>query len=217
MLFNPFIDSYTFSPTVIQTYLGPGGQGLIGSYAWNNAVMYTSPSFHGLSANVIYSFGGQPGAPGQNKWGGNLLYMNGPVGATLAFQRQRFDNSPGDLSTIAPGFSAQNDVLVGFSYDFSLAKLYAQYQFIENRIVTGDVRMNGAQLGVSIPVGTASILTSYMLTRSSGAAHTRRNTWDIGYDYPLSKRTDVYVAFGLDKLSGLSIGKTYGVGIRTRF
>lgn len=48
VLFNPFVDSYTFSPTVLHTYLGVNGQGLVGGYAWNNAVLYRTPVLSGL-------------------------------------------------------------------------------------------------------------------------------------------------------------------------
>lgn len=217
VLFNPFIDSYTFSPTVMQTYLGLAGQGLVGGYGWDNAVMYSSPSFNGLRGNIIYAFGGKPGAAGQNKWGGNLLYTHGALSATLAFERMRYSNTPGDLSNIASSFSAQDDWLLGLSYDFARFKLYGQYQFIDNQIETGDVRMNGGQLGIAVPLAGGRLLGSYMLTRSTGASRARRNTWAAGYDYPLSKLTDVYAAYNADHLSGLSTGSTYGVGIRTRF
>jgi hypothetical protein len=39
VLFDPFVDSYTFSPTVLHMYLRVNGQGLVGGYAWKNAVL----------------------------------------------------------------------------------------------------------------------------------------------------------------------------------
>ena len=44
-----------------------------------------------------------------------------------------------------------------------------------------------------------------------------RQTWAVGYDYPLSKRTDVYAAYMNDHISGLSNGNTFGAGIRAKF
>ena len=45
----------------------------------------------------------------------------------------------------------------------------------------------------------------------------KRNTWAVGYDYSLSKRTDVYAAYMRDKVTSLSSADTFGVGIRAKF
>jgi predicted porin len=39
----------------------------------------------------------------------------------------------------------------------------------------------------------------------------------LGYDYQLSKRTDVYGVYMAERKSGLSNASSYGVGIRHRF
>ncbi|CAJ0729543.1 MULTISPECIES: porin [Ralstonia] len=223
ILFNPFIDSYTFSPMVFHTYLGnglsgPGGiSGLVGDSGWNNAIMYSTPDFNGLTANFIYGAGEQAGHNGQNKWGGNFLYFHGNFAATAAFQQVRFDSAPGDLNALVAGFSRQTAAQLGATYDFGVVKLYGQYQYIKNAINSGDAKSNGGQLGVSVPVGPGSILASYAYTKTSGAADVKRNTWAVGYDYSLSKRTDVYAAYMRDKVTNLSSADTFGVGIRAKF
>ena len=103
------------------------------------------------------------------------------------------------------------------AYDFDFAKLFAQFQYVKNTITSGDITMKGGQFGVSVPVGGGSLLASYGHTRSSGASEGRRNSWALGYDYQLSKRTDVYAAYYSDRLTDLSRGDTVGVGMRTRF
>ncbi|ATG22157.1 porin [Ralstonia pickettii] len=223
ILFNPFIDSYTFSPMVFHTYLGNGRtgtagiSGLVGDSGWDNSIMYSTPDFNGLTGNFIYGAGEQAGHNGQNKWGGNFLYFHGNFAATAAFQQVRFDASPGDLNALVTGFSRQTAAQLGATYDFGVVKLYGQYQYIKNTINTGDAKSNGGQLGVSIPVGPGSILASYAYTKTSGAVDVKRNTWAVGYDYSLSKRTDVYAAYFHDKVSDLSSADTFGVGIRAKF
>src|SRR5262249_55986998 len=103
------------------------------------------------------------------------------------------------------------------TYDFQVVKVYGQYQYIRNRIVSGDMTSNGGQLGVSVPLGGGSVMASYAYTKSSGASDVSRNTWAVGYDYRFSKRTDVYAAYLSDRVSGLSTGNTFGVGMRTKF
>jgi predicted porin len=39
----------------------------------------------------------------------------------------------------------------------------------------------------------------------------------LGYDYNLSKNTDVYGVFMNDKVTGLSSGTTLAAGVRMRF
>lgn len=129
----------------------------------------------------------------------------------------RYDGAPGDLNSLVAGFARQTAGQLGATYDFGVVKLYGQYQYIKNTISTGDAKSNGGQLGVSIPVGPGSVLASYAYTKTSGAADVKRNTWAIGYDYSLSKRTDVYAAYFRDKVSDLSTADTFGVGIRAKF
>jgi predicted porin len=56
-----------------------------------------------------------------------------------------------------------------------------------------------------------------------GGAKTRvtpgntRDTWTLGYDYNLSKRTDVYAMLMHDKITTFVSGTSYGFGIRHRF
>ncbi|MEX6583968.1 porin, partial [Ralstonia solanacearum] len=54
-------------------------------------------------------------------------------------------------------------------------------------------------------------------TKTSGAVDVKRNTWAIGYDYALSKRTDLYAAYFRDKVTSLSTADTFGVGMRAKF
>ncbi len=217
ILFNPFGDSYTFSPAVFHTYLGMQGQGVLGDSGWSNAVKYTTPNFNGLTANLIYGFSNEANKSGSNKWGGNAMYFNGAFSATLAYQQNKFNNRADDLESIIPGFRQQRAAQLGMAYDFEFVKLFALFQYVKNAIHSGDISMKGGQLGVSVPMGGGSVLASYGHTRSSGASEVKRNSWALGYDYKLSKRTDVYAAYYSDKVTDLSRGDTFGVGIRTTF
>ncbi|KJK23057.1 porin [Burkholderiaceae bacterium 16] len=230
ILFNPLIDSYVFSPMVFHTYFGAttanvADPGIIGDSGWNNSLLYSTPNFGGLTANVIYSFGEKAGSTGQNKWGGNLMYFNGPFAATLAFQQVKFDSTPGDVTASANpllvGFNKQNAVQGGLSYDFKVVKLFAQGQYIKtelNNNPNGDIKHTNGQVGVSVPVGAGSILASYAYDKTKNSVSDfKRSTVAVAYDYNLSKRTDVYAAYFYDKITSLSHGDTFGVGVRHKF
>ena len=69
--FNPLIDSYTFSPMIFHTYFGTPGTGLydpgiIGDSGWNNSLVYSTPTFGGLTANLIYGMGESAGNNSKN-------------------------------------------------------------------------------------------------------------------------------------------------------
>jgi predicted porin len=224
ILFNPFADSYTFSPIVTQALLGIGNfpnfttdQGAIGPGDWNNAIQYSSPQFGGLSGSAMYALGNSASQPGAKKWSGQVLYFGGAFAATAVVQYQNFNTAPGDLDAIIKGLKSQDVAEVGASYTMKYVKLFGQYLFSSNKSSTGDWHVNTGQAGAAVPFGRGEFKASYAYSRDSGGLNQRRSTFAVGYDYTLSKRTDVYVAYLRDHISNESTGQTYGVGIRSKF
>lgn len=227
ILFNPLVDSFNFSPAIFHTYKTASGNGvfdpgIIGDSGWSNSVVYSTPTLSGLTVNLSYAFGEQPGSTGQNKWGGNATYFNGRFGATAAFQQVKFNAVPGDATAPAAlvGFDKQTAAQGGLSYDFGIAKLFMQGQYIKSDIngAAGDIRHVNGQAGASVPVGPGNVLISYAYARTkNNNADFRRNTAGLAYDYLLSKRTDLYAAYFYDKLTNQSHADTVGIGMRHRF
>lgn len=219
--FNPFNNSYTFSPMVFHTWKGVNSQGVVGDSAWSNAVSYNSPTWAGLNGTLIYATGNSATDHGAKKWGAALTYGNGPFAMAVNYQYVNFSSAAGDLGSQLTGVSGlanQNTTQVGASYDFAVVKLFAQYMLVANQAASGNFHSNTGQLGVSVPAGRGSVLASVAWTGSEGSGdHQHRTTWALGYDYPLSKRTDVYVAYKYDHVGGLSTGQTYGTGLRLKF
>lgn len=214
--FNPFAGSFAFSPAIYQSYFFNGSVAapLLGDSGWSNTVVYTTPNMAGLTANAIYAFGEVPGDMGKNKVGGNLLYKNGDLGATLAYQQVDYAQAPGDLGA---AFDKQKALFAGLSYDFKVVKLFGYLQRLDNKVTTGDLKRNSAQIGLSAPLGGGSVLASYAYMKTKGTMENSRNSWAIGYDYPLSKRTDLYSAYFRDSVTGIGKGDTLGFGIRHYF
>ncbi|WP_206954934.1 porin [Trinickia acidisoli] len=233
ILFNPFIDSYTFSPMVYHVFLGntaiPTGAtyttdtGVVGDSGWNNAVEYSTPDYNGLSGNVMYGLGNQAGDNGAKKWSAQFLYFHGAFAATGVYQYVNFNNAPNDLGTVSPfgtavAFKSQSVGQLGATYDLKFVKFYAQYMYTKNdELISGSWHVNTGQGGVTVPVGPGTVMASYAYSRDSGGLDQTRRTWAVGYDYPLSKRTDLYAAYMNDQLSSLSTGQTIGAGIRAKF
>jgi predicted porin len=60
----------------------------------NNAIKYTSPVFHGLTATALYSLGGVPGRTGRNQiWSAGASYTNGPLALAAGYLNVRNPNT----------------------------------------------------------------------------------------------------------------------------
>ncbi|AET94058.1 outer membrane protein (porin) (plasmid) [Burkholderia sp. YI23] len=71
----------------------------------NNAIKYTSPTFHGVTASGLYSLGGVPGSVGRNQvWSVGANYSQGPLYAGVGYLNVRNPNTSfyGAGGTVAP-------------------------------------------------------------------------------------------------------------------
>lgn len=210
LVFNPFGDSFTFSPSILH-YFQVGGA-LRGDSGWSNSIAYKSNAIDGLSVNLLANTGeNAPGARGNNL-GGNLMYFKGDFAGTLAYQSVK--NANGGLPA---GVDKQQSFQLGATYDFKVVKLFGQ---------AGQVKDKGAAalkstiylLGASVPVGNGHAKAAYGHANSEATGvDITRKTATIGYDYHLSKRTDLYAAAMSDRVTGLSNGSSYAAGIRLTY
>ncbi len=212
LIFNPFGDSFGFSPTIRQYYTSA----LVGDSGWSNAISYTTPNMNGLTATVQGSLGeGAAKSVGRNV-GFNALYFSGPFAATVAYQKVQSDYDLRFSTTLPAGFVEQIAYQFGASYDLGVAKLFGQYGKTDTD-ATADVKGKLTQIGVSAPLAGGKVLGAYGNLKYSGGRVGTSKTISLGYDYNLSKRTDVYAVYVSDKFTNLKSGNTFAVGIRHNF
>lgn len=207
---NPFGSSVVFSPLIVQSYVAGYNGTELGDTVWDNAIGYFSPTIGGFTGAVQYSVSGLTGHQGRDNLGLHLNYRAGALQVALSAQRVR-------AAATTPA-SSQYLYLAGATYKASFAKFYAAMQTTDN--TTTEVGSHTYELGVSVPVtSVAAVLAEWAFTKQSAprSQHTTRSTASIGYDYNLSKRTDVYAVYSYDRLSAHPSGSTYGVGIRHLF
>ncbi len=219
LLFNPWGDSFGYSPAIRQYYAAPYGTPVVGDSGWNNAIGYTTPRMGGLTATVLVAAGeGAATARGPNV-GAHALYFAGPLGLTAAWQKVEAQGTLGRAISAFPGFSSQTAWQLGGSYDFKAVKVFAQYGTVKTD-ATADVKVKTWQLGATVPIGAGKLQASYGNSEldfiAPGADRTSK-MMTVGYDYFLSKRTDVYALYMSDKFTGLSSGNTIAVGVRHTF
>jgi predicted porin len=216
ILFNPFGDSFTFSPLVLHNNVGLfNGTGwtqtVPSDTGWSNELLYTTPSFGGLTANLHYQFGEQANDSGTNNHGLNLLYFNGPFAATAFYERDQVSNP---VPAPFAGNDTKTDWMAGASYDFQVAKLSGTWGKAKSDALDQSTRT--WSLGVSAPVGPGSLMAGYANSKVD-TTDTTRKTASLGYDYFLSKSTDVYAVVMRDAITSFSSGTSFGTGIRKRF
>lgn len=206
LIFNPFGDSFGFSPSIRQYYLGA----LLGDSGWSNSLRYISPSLGGATVNLMASL--DEGAGQGKNLSASVLYFAGPLAATAAWQSVKTGFFGGPA-----GFEKQTTLQFGASYDLGMAKLFGQYGDVKSS-ATVDVDTKIYQVGASIPLAGGSVLASYGNSKTEvGSAESTRKTLTLGYDYNLSKNTDVYGVVMNEKVTGLDSGSTFAVGVRMKF
>jgi predicted porin len=197
--FNAFGDSFGYSPSIRHIF---SSGTVTGDSGWSDSVLYTTPNIAGFTGSAFVAAG--EGAGGRNV-AASGTYVNGPLAGALVYQKVQKD-----------GATAVDDTTVWMgngSYDLGVVKLFGQYAKATNDTRRIDYKIYEA--GIAIPVGLGKLLAQFgQISPSAGAG---RKTWTVGYDHFISKRTDLYAMAMSDKITALSGGNSFSVGMRHRF
>jgi predicted porin len=218
--YNPFGSSMAFSPTMrhfnyIGQTVGIAGAGVGFDTGWVNSVTYESPAVAGFSAVLQASAKEATGSANKNSYAASGSYNAGPLSATLTYVKGGKTTAPS-----LTAYTADEKVWdLGASYDFGVVKAFAQYTDINDSTNANKDKIY--QLGVSVPVTEkASVLASFGGLKnkvSATGATTKDEVFALGYDYVLSKRTDVYGVIMNNRQSTLESGQSVAVGIKHNF
>ena len=184
----------------------------------NNAVRYNSPVLAGFTASAIYGFGEAAGqtSTGQT-FGFGGIYTNGPLSLFAAYYQSKLGNptaAPSDTSLINsapifighPGDTALKTFSLGVNYQAGSARLYGNWSRAKqplatvsaNNIIGGlsndkaDIFELGVNYAVTAPLHIVASIQHTKLDFISTSKGTL-NQFNVGADYFLSKRTDLYV------------------------
>jgi predicted porin len=223
--YSAFYASSTFGPSLLHNYLPPAvgpmmtgsGSAGLGDSGWSNTVGYTAPNLGGVVGSVLVSAG--EGTTTGRRVGASLNYAIGQFEAGLAIEnidKMNLNFSKPPASILMNTSRIQN---AGASYDFKLVKLFGQYIHTKLSNDITEITLATSQISASVPIGVGQILIAYGDTKKTqtAAADQKRSTVSAGYDYYLSKRTDVYAMAMNDKVTGIQSGTGVGFGIRHRF
>ncbi|GAB4552664.1 MAG: porin [Rhizobacter sp.] len=221
LIFNAFGDSFGYSPSIRQvltpSVVHPQMLAFLGDTGWSNSILYSSPSSGGFSFNLQGSLGeGAASARGRNV-GVNVLYFGGPFAATVAAQQVKQGISGFTPAIQSAGFESQDSVQVGASYDLKVVKLFGQYSQVKTK-ATVETKSTIYGLGVSAPVGPGKVLAQYGNAKAEfPSSEVVNKTLTVGYDYYLSKSTDIYALVMNDKFTDKATGNTLALGLKLKF
>lgn len=220
--YNPFGGAFGLSPAVRLTF-GKWGNDR-GDSGWSNAITYSTPNMAGTTVTVSAQPGESADGSERASYAVAANYVNGPLAIGGAWQTVRSAEAP--KVNLTKG-QRQTFGLANASYDFGVAKVFAEYGQISNSGYATNLRINTKlyQLGASVPVTTAGkVLASYGESRETAVEggttpRTKHSILTLAYDHWLSKRTDVYVALMADKekLPNYKTGTSYVLGLRHAF
>ena len=183
----------------------------LGGIRVNNAIRYDTPNLNGFSGSVIYGLGEQAGknSAGQS-FGLGGIYKNGPLGLYLGYFQAKLGRTPSDtlVNTIvallpknlkpteeSDGTTATKTVSLGGSYQAGPARLYGNWsRFNVPALIRQDVYEVGSDFALSAPLHLLASVQHVRYTTDVEIASKKPKTTqlNLGVDYWLSKRTDVY-------------------------
>jgi len=196
-----------------------------------NALVLKSEVMAGFSAKAMLVQGGKDSntttqTVDNSGWGLGADYTWQKLYVTAAYQS--FNNQTLGGGTFAPGYNGagitpgvnthDNQQYYAATYDFGIVKAFAQYV---NRKVTNYTNPNNyvarsaQQVGVRAPITTAvqvwaSAGTGSINAGGNALTPSKFNGWQLGSDYMLSKRTNLYAIYGQTATSNNAMATTYG-------
>lgn len=201
-------------------YSAQVGTWAVGGGMWDNMIAYETPSFAGFKVFAQYAMGSNNNeneSSSDRYYSLGASYANGPLNLYLAVDsiNYRTANANGALAN-ADDIDDSLTVTFGGNYDFEVVKLFAGAQYFDEAKVStafglmdaddynattyaGKFKGFGLGVSASIPVAGGNVLVGagYMdaeAADSQAAKDDELTRWVVsaGYDYPLSKRTNVY-------------------------
>ena len=214
--YSPLTGSTTFSPSFATVFKG----NVQGDTRNNNSIRYTTPNMNGFVVDGLYSFGTEvadgPNARQARAVDAAVRYESGKWGAVLATRQINLNANDNGRK--------QKAYMAGVKYDFGFMELFGQVHDSRETFRSNanlDVKRRVYELSAGVPVGPGKFTGAYAYSSMkdvSPVTPNNRRVWSVGYDYNLSKRTDLYaMAYRDVQRNTLIEQRILAVGMRHRF
>ncbi|UZG44461.1 porin [Caldimonas thermodepolymerans] len=150
----------------------------------NNSITYTSPVFSGLQAQAQVALDEVAGNDTKAFYSVNLTYTAGPVWVGYGYSKAGKDDRTWHL--------------LSGSYDFGVAKVIAAYGQGKPEGALAADKHRSYLIGATAPLAGGELRVAYGKLEAVDPDEDLSSKFGIGYHYPLSKRTTVYVDVARD-------------------
>lgn len=187
---NPVFDSLLSPLNIAPSYSDYNGNP-------NNGIYYSLPSFGGVSVAIGTSFKDSADA-NLRVSSFNVAYENGPVYVALGHEQQKKDFAESAKFT-----------RLNASYDLGSVKLLAGFGMAKD--VADDVTF-----GVDVPLSSSLVLSAGFTQVRPDAGGDKPNSFGLGVNYSVSKRTSVYGGLRRDNEAAGDLSRV-AVGLKHTF
>lgn len=169
----------------INTLFGADSNFLGNHKRMDNSILYATPTnSNGFNATFAYEFGGQAGSMSeQSQAGMSLGYTAGTMKIIYAYHEANEDKPTADGNTYQSHF-------LGATYDFNAVKAHIAF---DQTMQGDDFKTQSYLLGATIPIGQHAVFGDYTFRENKKTPDANSGQFAIGYNYTLSKRTNLYV------------------------
>ena len=189
-------------------------------YHVNNAIVYTSPNFHGLTLGGTYALGGVAGSLNTgSSWSFGAQYLNGPIGVAAAFWRIN-NSTPGGGAFGAASAVSNNGAQIGVSaVNVGYQTAQAQQRFA----VAGGYTFSPAwdvsvtYSNVQYIPGAGSMFANTAIFNTGGAVlHFKPSVvWDLAAAYAYTRATSANGISAPAQYHQVNFSEVYSLSKRT--
>lgn len=175
----------------------------------NNTLSYISPDFDGFTINLMYSNGASTDT---NKWSTNdhyygigFKYTANNINTSLIYENMDWkdgwypNNTDSQFTAHGKQYGAKDQNVINFGFEYTIGKWTPMFAYQWNHTKDGpQTNMFGLSTKAELGGGTFMLGARYIFGKNTSAAYgkdwvesNKIRLWnvDIGYIYPISKRT----------------------------
>ncbi|MEO8278116.1 MAG: porin [Ideonella sp.] len=178
---------------------GFAAQGSGSSIRSSNSVGFKSANFGGLSFEGLVGLS-EASQLGRND-NFNVIYKAGPIFAGLGYGRVK--GGPASVN-------GNKLLTVTGAYDLGVVELLANYA--EGKTAGGTQKNKFGNIGANVPLAGGNVKVAYGILDPFGP-NNKQKKFAVGYDYPLSKRTNLYADLGIGTQTNRTRNTAYMFGV----
>jgi len=157
----------------------------------NNSFRYTSPTYQGVTASVLYGAGEVTGNTNKNRlWDASVRYTNYGLDAIVSYVD---DQAQGTTTANSADFGT---VTVAAQYGWDAYQVKGGYLHVDDKrsgLPSGTAAGGqGFWLGGDYRLGSNLFKTQWVQNKPEHVASSKTNAYGLGYQYDFTKRTAFY-------------------------